>query len=174
VYCDNAQTFQAANRELAELWRALSATKTHDHIAQQCIMWKFIAPRAAWWGGWWDRKIGTTKRCLRKVLVRSQATEEELTTTLVSIEAALNSRTITQDTKDALTSAHFLCGAKLMTLPSTTEPQREGNLNKIHQRTKRMADDFGDVGKRNTSWSLDPSMQSLNQRGSQGKSESET
>jgi len=29
VYSDNAQTFQAANRELAELWRALSPTKSH-------------------------------------------------------------------------------------------------------------------------------------------------
>jgi hypothetical protein len=27
-------------------------------------------------------------------------------------------------------------------LPSTTEPQREGNLKKTHQRTKRKADDF--------------------------------
>ena len=86
--------------------------------------------------------IGNTKRCLRKALGQSQATDEELATTLVSIEAALNSRPITQDTEDALTPAHFLCGAKLTTLPSTTEPQTEGNLKKTHQRTKRMADDF--------------------------------
>jgi len=86
--------------------------------------------------------IGTTKICLRKVLGQSQATDEELATTLVSIEAALNSRPITQDTEDALTPAHFLCGAKLTTLPSTTELQSEGNLKKTHQRTKRMADDF--------------------------------
>ena len=33
-------------------------------------------------------------------------------TTLVGIEAALNSRPITQDTVDALYPAHFLCGAK--------------------------------------------------------------
>jgi hypothetical protein len=81
------------------------------------------------------------KKCLRKVLGQSQATDEELATTLVSIEAALNSGPITQDTEDVLTPAHFLCGAKLTALPSTTEPQREGNL-KTHQRTKRMADDF--------------------------------
>jgi len=108
------------------------------------------------------------------VLGRSQATEEELTTTLVSIEAAPNSRPITQDTEEALTPAHFFCGAKLTTLRSKTEPQREGNLNKIHQKTKEWPMTFGDVGKRNTSWSLDPSIQSLNQRGIQGKSESET
>jgi len=86
--------------------------------------------------------IGNTKRCLRKALGQSQATDEELATTLVSIEAALNSRPITQDTEDALTPAHFLCGAKLTTLPSTTEPQTEGNFKKTHQRTKRIADDF--------------------------------
>jgi hypothetical protein len=86
--------------------------------------------------------IGTTKRYLRKVLGWSQATDEELATTLVSIEAALNSRPITQDVENVLTPAHFLCGAKLTTLPSTTEPQKGGNLKKSHQRTKRMADDF--------------------------------
>ena len=68
IYSDNAQTFHAANRELAELWEALSANKTHHLIAQYGITWKFIAPRAAWWGGWWERMVGTTKRCLRKVL----------------------------------------------------------------------------------------------------------
>jgi len=61
VYSDNAQTFQAANRELAELWQALSATKTQAHIAQHGITWKFIAPKAAWWGGWWERMIGNRK-----------------------------------------------------------------------------------------------------------------
>jgi hypothetical protein len=84
--------------------------------------------------------IGTTKRCLKNVLRRSQATVEELANKLFAIEAALNSRPITQDIEDALTPAHFLCGAKL-TLPSTIEPQREGNLRKTHQRTKKMADD---------------------------------
>jgi len=86
--------------------------------------------------------IGTTKRCLRKVLGQSQTTDEVLVTTLVSIEAALNSRPLTQDTEDVLTPAHFLCGAKLTRLPSTTEPQREGNFKKTHQWTKRMTDDF--------------------------------
>ena len=49
IYTDNAQTFNAANRELAELWRVLSAAKTHRLIARHSIKWKFIAPRAAWW-----------------------------------------------------------------------------------------------------------------------------
>jgi hypothetical protein len=55
IYTDNAQTFQAANKELADLWRTLSNAKTHAHIAQHGITWKFITPRAAWWGGWWRK-----------------------------------------------------------------------------------------------------------------------
>ena len=86
--------------------------------------------------------IGTTKRYLRKVLCRSQATEDVLTNTLVSIEAALNSGPITQEPEDALTHSHFRCGAKPTTLLSTKEPQKEDNLKKTHQKTKRMADDY--------------------------------
>jgi hypothetical protein len=59
-----------------------------------------------------------------------------LVTTLVNTEDALNSRAITQDIEDALTPAHFLCDERLTTLPSGTEPQKERNLTKAHQRTK--------------------------------------
>jgi len=59
---------------------------------------------------------------------QSQAAGEDLATTLVNIEAALNSRPITQDTPDALTPAHFLCGERLTALPSGTDPQMEKNL----------------------------------------------
>jgi len=47
-----------------------------------------------------------------------------------------------QDTEDALTPAHFLCGTKLTALPSGIEPQTEENLTKTYQRTRKMADDF--------------------------------
>jgi hypothetical protein len=76
------------------------------------------------------------------VLGRSQATDEELTTTFVNIKAALNSRPITQDTEDALTPTNFLCGKKLKALPSVMKPQTDANLTKTHQRTRKMADDF--------------------------------
>jgi hypothetical protein len=69
IYTDNANTFQAANFELSELWKQLSASKTHQFLAHSSIAWKFIAPRAASWGGCWERKTGTVKR-LRKVLKR--------------------------------------------------------------------------------------------------------
>ena len=49
IFTDNAQTFQTASRELADLWRALSAAKTNAHIAQHGFTWKFIVPMAARW-----------------------------------------------------------------------------------------------------------------------------
>jgi len=97
-------------------------------------------------GGLVERMVGKNnwhhKKMPQECGGAAQVTDEELATTLVSIEATLNSRPIIQDTEDALTPAHFLCGAKLTTVPSTTETQREGNLKKTLQRTKRMADDF--------------------------------
>jgi len=74
----------------------LSAAKTHQFLAQNNITWKFIAPRAAWWGGWWERVVGTIKRCLRKVLGRFQVPEEGLNTTVIAIEDVTNSRPIVQ------------------------------------------------------------------------------
>ena len=142
IYSDNARTFHAVNKELAELWLAVSAAKTQQYLSQQGIRWKFIAPRAAWWGGWWERMVGSTKRCLRKVLGHSSMDEEGLQTVLVNIEAALNSRPITQNDDEALTPAHFLVGGRLTTLPTGPEPQKTTDLIKEFRRRQKAADDF--------------------------------
>jgi hypothetical protein len=128
IYTDNGQTFQAANKELAHLWETIAGVKTHYLFAHTGITWKFIAPRAAWWGGWWERMVGTMKRCLRKVLGKTLATDEDLRTIPINIEAVLNSRPITQD-EDALTPAHFLCGANL--------PRRRGPAMKALKKPTR-------------------------------------
>jgi hypothetical protein len=55
---------------------------------------------------------------MRKVLGQSSLTEEQLNTTLISIEAAVNSRPITQcGESEALTPAHFLIEG-LITIPT--------------------------------------------------------
>jgi hypothetical protein len=94
---DNARTFQAAKRELAELIQVFTDSKMAQNVSQNGVTWKFIAPRAAWLGGFWKRMVGTTKQCLRKLLGRSQADEGALLTLLVEIEAVLNTRPIVQD-----------------------------------------------------------------------------
>ena len=86
--------------------------------------------------------VGTMKR-LRKVLGQSRLTEEQLNTTLVSIEAAVNSRPITQgDDSTALTTAHFLIGEGLTTIPIGAEPIVKPNLAKELQIKQKLSDDF--------------------------------
>lgn len=143
VYSDNATTFHAANKELADLLQVLQDPEVQLYSAHHGITWKFIAPRAAWWGGWWERMIGTTKRCLRKVLGRSQLDEEGLNTILVSIEAAINSRPITQDGQDmVLTPAHFLHGDKLTIIPHGPEPTTRNDLSKEFRLRQKISDDL--------------------------------
>jgi hypothetical protein len=85
---------------------------------------------------------GTVKRCLRKVLDQSRLTEEQLITILVSIEAAVNSRPITQgEDSAALTPAYFLIGEGLTTIPTGAEPIAKPNLAK-ELRIKKNSDDF--------------------------------
>jgi len=55
---------------------------------------KFIVERALWWGGFWERMVGITKRCLR-------ITFEELCTVIVEIEGIVNSRPFTYLYDDA-------------------------------------------------------------------------
>ena len=138
IYTDNAQAFHVANRELRVFCTVLSAAKTSQYFAEHGIIWKFNTPREAWWGGWWERMVAMTKRCLRKFSGRSQADEEELQTLLVGIEAALNSRPIIQDDdNETLSPTHFLTGEKLTTNPRGPEPVRTESLSRFflkHQR----------------------------------------
>ncbi|XP_055947010.1 uncharacterized protein LOC129980655 [Argiope bruennichi] len=146
IYSDNATTFHATNKELIFLWNTLTSTKVQQFYAHNGIKWKFIAPRAAWWGGWWERLIGLTKRCLRKSLGRSLLDEEALTTVLVGIEASLNSRPLIyergeNDTEEALTPAHFLTGRKLTIVPSGPE-SRNDKLTNIYRQQQDLLDTF--------------------------------
>ncbi|XP_049813599.1 uncharacterized protein LOC126260317 [Schistocerca nitens] len=134
IYTDNATTFHATHLELKKLWQALMASKTH----------KYLAPHAPWWGGFWERMVGSVKRCLRKVLGQSQLDEEGLITILVSIEAALNSRPITQggEESEPLTPAHFLVGDRLTTLPTGPESPARKDLSKEFLRLQKMVEHF--------------------------------
>ena len=143
VYSDNATTFQAARRELAEICTIFHDPRTSHYFAHRGITWKFIAPRAAWWGGWWERMVGTTKRCIRKVLGKRQVDDEKMNTILASIEAAINSRPLTQDDgPEALTPAHFLHGGRLTTIPTGPEPTSTKSLSKEFRLKQQIAEDF--------------------------------
>ncbi|GFU32443.1 integrase catalytic domain-containing protein, partial [Trichonephila clavipes] len=59
------------------------------------ILWKFIPPTAAWWGGWWERLVRTVKELLKRTLGRSVLTYDELYTVLCDCESIINCRPLT-------------------------------------------------------------------------------
>jgi hypothetical protein len=86
---------------------------------------------------------GYYKTLIRKVLGQSSLTEEIINTTLISIEAAVNSRPITQGGKSKiLTPGHYLIGGGLVTIPTAPEPEPRKNLDKDFRSRLKLSDDF--------------------------------
>ncbi|GFX62692.1 integrase catalytic domain-containing protein [Trichonephila clavipes] len=67
IYCDIGTNFRGAFNDLARLdWHKISR-----ETSTQKIVWKFIPPTAAWWGGWWERLVRIIKELLRRSLGES-------------------------------------------------------------------------------------------------------
>ncbi len=79
--------------------------------------WQFILQASPWWGGFWERLVQSTKRCLRKCLGKAKLTYEELLTLLSEIERVLNNRPLCRIPDDSvdevLTPSHLLRGKRL-------------------------------------------------------------
>jgi len=87
--------------------------------------------------------VGTTKRCIRKVLGKRQVHNEKLNTILTSNEAAINSRPLTlDDFPETLTPAHFLHGGRLNTIPNGPETTLTKTLTKEFQLQQQVVEDF--------------------------------
>ena len=80
--------------------------------------WEFIPPTAPWWGGFWERLVQSTKRCLRISLGRAKLTYEELLTVVMEIEGVLNSRPLcyVYDSvgDDVLTPSDLVFGRRIL------------------------------------------------------------
>ena len=100
---DNAKGFLAARSTLIK------------HLGSDGPQWKFIAPRAPWWGGWWEILIKSVKSALKRTLGKRSLTRVELETTLLEVESCVNSRPLTfvgdeLDSGSPLTPSLFLLG----------------------------------------------------------------
>ena len=72
---DNGSTYLAAADELKQLFQSPSLK---DSLTRQGVEWQFIPKRAPWYGGFWERLIGLTKRAIKKTLGRALITLTEL------------------------------------------------------------------------------------------------
>ena len=110
---DNATTFIAAAEEIRNLteWRTL-----HNKLSKYRTSWKFIPKRAPWYCGFWERMVGLTKNCLKKVL------ENSFINYAFEIEENLSNRSlnyISSDISDPeqLTPSHLLYGRQIKSFP---------------------------------------------------------
>ncbi|KRY10067.1 hypothetical protein T12_5752 [Trichinella patagoniensis] len=97
--------------------------KLQRKFNEERIRWKFITPRAPWYGGYWERLIRSIKNALRKTIRGALLKYDELHTVLCEIEARINDRPLVLMGDDiageaALTPAHFLIGRELSRLLS--------------------------------------------------------
>lgn len=150
IFSDNAKTFQRASRDLRRLWKTIRGKELQNYFAEHRIQWNFIAERAPWWGGFWERLVRSVKPSLKKVLGNSYCTFEELATILTEIEAVINSRPLTYVSAEAtevepLTPSHFLVGKRLTSLPTSTSEDatpRPNNLERSWKYRQRITDQF--------------------------------
>lgn len=118
VYSDNGTNLVGTSNILQNIdWQ-----KVEEMASIKKIRWIFNPPTAAWWGGWWERLIGMTKRILRRVLGRARLSSDELTTILCEAENVINSRPLTylsEDVEDLqpLTPSLFLQELRTGSIP---------------------------------------------------------
>ena len=138
MYSDNAKTFISVANQFQNYFGMLSPK------------WKFIAPRSPWWGGWWERLVRSVKSALKKSLGTRCLTKCELETTLIEVEACINSRpltyvNVTPDVSNPLTPSHFLIGRVAGFQPHDSDEFVSSNHKDLSEREivrKRQLDKF--------------------------------
>ena len=89
-----------------------------DYAADKNMNWPFNLEAAPWTGGFFERLIQSVKRCLRKLLLKSRLSYDQMLTLLIKIENIINNRPLTymyDDVSQSLTPNHLIFGRKLET-----------------------------------------------------------
>ncbi|XP_065063348.1 uncharacterized protein LOC135689914 [Rhopilema esculentum] len=117
INSDNAKTFKFTNKFLDKLG---NSREVSSYLVEKKITWRFNLKRSPWWGGYFEKLVGSVKRCLRKVLGNAKLTFDELYTVLLEVEATLNSRPLTYIYDEVevypLTPFHLMYGHRLSQL----------------------------------------------------------
>ena len=142
ITSDNAKTFKSASKRLTSLFENEKVT---NYLSQRKITWKFILPRSPWWGGFYERLVRSVKSCLKKVIGNAKLNYDELHTSIIEIEAVLNSRPLTYlsavSIGETLTPSHLVIGKRLLSISSINPEKYDQDddyncVTKIHRREK--------------------------------------
>ncbi|XP_069946012.1 uncharacterized protein [Cherax quadricarinatus] len=163
IISDNGTSFRAADKVFRNL---RDNGEVREHLKRIECEWRFIAPRAPWQGGFYERMVGTVKRCIRKVLHGRRVSCDELRTVLIEIEARVNNRPLTYvqngiDEQEALTPNHMLFGRRIEPFPAILSqsskeldyygpdgPPINEELHRSHNRLVNILDKWNQVWRR--------------------------
>ena len=138
ITTDNAETFKATKKWFKRLF---ASDDMQSYLERHGIQWKFNLVKAPWWGGFYERLVGSVKRCFQKVLGNVRLTFEELSTVLTEVEGTLNKRPLAahyEELNEAmLTPSHLLYGHNSGELPD--EVKNEEDESSVHKRLRYMA-----------------------------------
>ena len=133
IISDNSKTFKSADKVIAEI---LNRPDIGEFFAGVRVKWNFNLEKAPWWGGFFERLVKSTKRCLKKIIGTTKLSYEELQTVLVEVEAILNSRPLTyvssEDLEEPLTPSHLLTGRRLISLPDPQDSEDDPEYHASH------------------------------------------
>ena len=132
IVTDNAKTFTTS----AKLVRRIYMNgKVEEFFLNKCIVWKFNLERAAWWGGHFERIVGSVKHCLRKVLGNTRLSFGELEVVLLEFENTINSHSLAVDFeelgKEPFTPSQLLHERRLLCMSSGFEYKDDANHDKL-------------------------------------------
>ena len=113
IISDNASTFVRVREDCVRLKDLLSGQEVNKGTGLE-LVWEHTAPRAPWWGGFYERMVGSVKALIKKHLHRIKVSYDELETVLQEIEAVLNDRPLTYLEEDS-TSQGIISPSRLMT-----------------------------------------------------------
>lgn len=126
IYSDNATNYIGAENHFSDLYKCLTegdeTEKLKSRLADRQITWHHSPPSGPHFNGLSEAGIKSVKFHLHRVMGDEKLTMDSFSTLLCKIEAVLNSRPLCPITADveeltALTPAHFIIGAPLLSLP---------------------------------------------------------
>ena len=135
IVSDNGKTFKDS--------------RVQTYCQRDGTQWKFNVEAAPWWGGFFERLVKSVKLSLKKVIRNARVNYDELSTVLVEVEAALNSRHLTyvfDEMEEPLTPSHLIVGRRILSVPSKNSSnevdQTEGTLTRRAKFLQRTLDHF--------------------------------